>query len=187
MPQVILLICVSSDQIKHTITGVTYSTHNPNFSLLSSSVSCCWCGTQRRFFKLMQFATKLRLCHVLLSSSTRTFCHWIGTRSVSPSLLVSVDLTEEKKTASPSWQVETDGNKNGIIRKSDGGVQAFEYKRKASFGENHSLLLPNVNESDAGMYSCDLSANVGGQNKEEKVELTGKFLILFFKTGYSIY
>ncbi|XP_036068730.1 uncharacterized protein LOC118598959 isoform X2 [Oryzias melastigma] len=70
------------------------------------------------------------------------------------------------------YKVETDGNKNGIIRKSDGGVQAFEYKRKASFGENHSLLLPNVNESDAGMYSCDLSANVGGQNKEEKVELT---------------
>ncbi|RVE70923.1 hypothetical protein OJAV_G00069380 [Oryzias javanicus] len=72
-----------------------------------------------------------------------------------------------------SWyKVETGGKNRGIIRKSDSGVQAYEYKRNASFGENHSLLLPNVNESDAGMYLCQMSANVGGQNKEEKVQLT---------------
>lgn len=49
---------------------------------------------------------------------------------------------------------------------------AFENGRTASFGTMHSLLLNWVNASDEGTYLCAMSANVGGQNKDARVELT---------------
>uniref|UniRef100_A0A3P9KPR8 Ig-like domain-containing protein n=1 Tax=Oryzias latipes TaxID=8090 RepID=A0A3P9KPR8_ORYLA len=70
------------------------------------------------------------------------------------------------------YKEDSNGKRHGIIRKSDDGVMAFENGRSASFGTMHSLLLNWVNASDEGTYLCAMSANVGGQNKEARVELT---------------
>uniref|UniRef100_A0A3B3HS09 Ig-like domain-containing protein n=1 Tax=Oryzias latipes TaxID=8090 RepID=A0A3B3HS09_ORYLA len=70
------------------------------------------------------------------------------------------------------YKEDSNGKRHGIIRKSDDGVMAFENGRTASFGTMHSLLLNWVNASDEGTYLCAMSANVGGQNKDARVELT---------------
>ncbi|XP_068997035.1 uncharacterized protein [Embiotoca jacksoni] len=63
--------------------------------------------------------------------------------------------------------------KQGIIKRSkgDNDTKHFAPRRNASFGERHSLFLPNVKPTDSGSYQCFIHGNLGGKNQFSDVNL----------------
>ncbi|XP_068589212.1 uncharacterized protein [Cebidichthys violaceus] len=65
--------------------------------------------------------------------------------------------------------------KVGIIRRgTDNKTRLYKPIRspKPRFGEKHSLVIPSVTPEDSGTYECEISAKVGQQNQNHKVQLT---------------
>uniref|UniRef100_A0A3Q3KWY2 Si:dkey-109a10.2 n=1 Tax=Mastacembelus armatus TaxID=205130 RepID=A0A3Q3KWY2_9TELE len=75
---------------------------------------------------------------------------------------------------SVTWYKISNKTKHGIIRRSkaDSSIQSYNYTRETMFGEKYSLLLRSVTPEDSGSYECSISANIGGQNQNLKVDLT---------------
>ncbi|KAA8591351.1 hypothetical protein FQN60_002294, partial [Etheostoma spectabile] len=77
---------------------------------------------------------------------------------------------------SVGWYKLSNQKKNGIVRKAKNNdtPQYYSFTRSPLpvFGEKHSLLLPAVTPEDSGTYECYISANVGSQNQNVKVNLT---------------
>ncbi|XP_037832729.1 uncharacterized protein LOC119617254 [Kryptolebias marmoratus] len=73
-----------------------------------------------------------------------------------------------------TWYKVSKNKQEGIVRKlkTDGATQRYNFSREADFGARHSLLLPRATPADSATYKCDISANVGGKNKEMSVRLT---------------
>ncbi|XP_040008803.1 uncharacterized protein LOC120803881 [Xiphias gladius] len=75
---------------------------------------------------------------------------------------------------SVTWYKLNSDKKHGIVRrgKDDTVTQHYTFRRTAKFGEKYSLFLPSVTPEDSGDYDCSISANIGGQNLNFKVQLT---------------
>ncbi|XP_033486049.1 uncharacterized protein LOC117258917 [Epinephelus lanceolatus] len=85
-----------------------------------------------------------------------------------------VDLGK-KDFISLAWYKFNNKEKVGIIRKGkQNSIQDYDFPRspKPEFGEQYSLFLARATPNDSGIYECDISANVGGQNLNLKVNLT---------------
>lgn len=82
--------------------------------------------------------------------------------------------SDSMRFLSLSWYKLDGQNKpQGIIRRLKGieTPQNYNFSRPATFGRNFSLLLQKVTPEDSGSYQCSISANVGRQNQDHKVEL----------------
>lgn len=89
------------------------------------------------------------------------------------SMMCSDGKIDSTKFISVAWYKFTNQKKNGIIRRGLGerSTQQYNLTRPAKFGENHSLFLPGVTPEDSGDYECTISANIGGQNLNQRVTL----------------
>ncbi|XP_053173720.1 uncharacterized protein LOC128357402 [Scomber japonicus] len=112
---------------------------------------------------------KLLLVHYAMQSQTD-----IQTNCNDDVSLECKDDNRSREFISVAWyKVNEQGKKRGIIRKNRGdeSPQPYKFNRTVMFGANHSLFLPNVTPEDSGIYVCSISAIVGGQNVNPKVNL----------------
>uniref|UniRef100_A0A3Q3WSF7 Ig-like domain-containing protein n=1 Tax=Mola mola TaxID=94237 RepID=A0A3Q3WSF7_MOLML len=81
--------------------------------------------------------------------------------------------TDAESFLSVTWYKLHNQKKHGIIRRNKGNEEThyYDFHRLASFGENNSLLLPDVTPKDSGNYECAVNANVGGKNLNHRVNV----------------
>ncbi|XP_068193892.1 uncharacterized protein [Antennarius striatus] len=80
--------------------------------------------------------------------------------------------TDSMNFRSVTWYKLSNDKREGIIRRGKDDVTLYySFSRPARFGGNHSLFLPNVTPEDSGSYECAITAPIGGQNVNLKVDL----------------
>nr|XP_015220164.1 PREDICTED: uncharacterized protein LOC107079557 isoform X4 [Lepisosteus oculatus]XP_015220165.1 PREDICTED: uncharacterized protein LOC107079557 isoform X4 [Lepisosteus oculatus] len=66
---------------------------------------------------------------------------------------------------------KVDGNRTGILRKTNNKVSLYASAKEAKLGPGEALVLPSVKPEESGIYQCSLYAVLGHRNQDSLITL----------------